>query len=228
MSCFSFFLSVVLYLNCLLFYFWVFCMCCWIDVVLDPHSDVTYYFVFVLSPCCIISELSYLFYFLGFCMCCVVSAFRCHVLFCFRVVTVLYYVLIVFFFYVWVFCKCCWLGVVLYPHSDVTYYFVFVLFQCCIISELSFVLFLSVLYMLSCIRNLVSHFVLFLCWLRVVLYLNYICLFLSVCMCYWLGVVLNLSAFWSHGSCCLNDVLYLNVVCFIVIAESIYPIELEI
>jgi hypothetical protein len=50
---------VVLYRQCLLFYFGVFSMCCWLGVVLYPHSGVTFGFVFVLSQCCIISSMSF-------------------------------------------------------------------------------------------------------------------------------------------------------------------------
>lgn len=82
MSCLFFFSVLFLYLNCLLFYFWVICMCCWLSVV----SGVTYYCVFVLSQCCIISKLSFVLFlnvlYVLFNSCYVVSAFWCHILFC--------------------------------------------------------------------------------------------------------------------------------------------------
>ena len=89
---------VVLYLNCHLFYFRVFCMCCWLSVV---YIRILMSRI-ILFSCCIISELSFVLFrgvlYVLLTWRYVVSAFWCHIWFCFRVVSVLYYIWIVFCF----------------------------------------------------------------------------------------------------------------------------------
>ena len=91
---------------------------------------------------------------------------------------------------------CCWLSVV-YIRILMSR---FILFSCCIISELSFVLFRSVLYVLLTWRCVVSAF-----WCHIWFF------FRVVSVLYYIWIVF----------CFISD-------CFVAIDDRIYPIELEI